>query len=279
MQRYMGRDVPDLISMARSNGQRIINDVDDWFWGISEKNAAANFIDPNKNLRSNVDHYRRTLEASDLVTVSTLFLKEQIEAWGVPVRLIPNRVSAHMFSRRRHREGKPVVGWVGSTAHRSGDLDILREPFAKIDGAVSFHHTGDHPFHASFSDEVGLAADSVSVTPMLSPFEYPGGFTFDIGVVPLVDIPFNSAKSGIKGLEYAAAGIPFVASPLPEYIRLRDEYGIGRIASSASEWVEHIEELFDPAVRAAEADRQHELVLKHFHVKDMAKDFDDVVWA
>lgn len=279
MQRCMEKGVAELVCMARSNGQRVINDLDDWFWQISDKNAAANFIDPKKNANSNIDHYRKTLESSDLVTVSTPFLYDRISEWDIPAKLIENRVSVHMFSRRKHREGTPVLGWVGSTAHRSGDLEILRSPFRALGRQVRFHHTGAHPQHPQFHDEVGLESDQVSTTPMLSPYEYPAGFTFDIGVVPLVDVPFNHAKSWIKGLEYAAAGIPFVASPLPEYVRLRDQFGIGRIASNSKEWQDHIEELLDPAVRFDEATRQRDAVQTHFHVKAMAKDFDGVVWA
>lgn len=194
MQRCMEKGVAELVCMARSNGQRVINDLDDWFWQISDKNAAANFIDPKKNANSNIDHYRKTLESSDLVTVSTPFLYDRISEWDIPAKLIENRVSVHMFSRRKHREGTPVLGWVGSTAHRSGDLEILRSPFRALGRQVRFHHTGAHPQHPQFHDEVGLESDQVSTTPMLSPYEYPAGFTFDIGVVPLVDVPFNHAK-------------------------------------------------------------------------------------
>lgn len=278
MQRYMDSRTTELVRRARRFGQRVINDLDDWFWEISEKNAAAKYVNPDENPNSNINHYRKTLESSDLVTVSTPFLAEQISEWGVPVRIIENAVSAFMFPTRKHRPGKPVVGWVGSTAHRSGDLQVLKDFYSEISTMVSFHHTGQHPYHPQFCDEVDVAPDSVTTLPMLSPFEYPHGFTFDIGVVPLVDIPFNHAKSWIKGLEYAAAGIPFIASPLPEYVRLQKEYGIGRLAYDRSDWVSHIEELSDPVVRAEEAARQRAAVESDFHVKRMARAFDDAVW-
>jgi len=41
---------------------------------------------------------------------------------------------------------------------------------------------------------------------------------FDIGIAPLSDTPFSRARSAIKVLEYAALGIPAVATPLPEYV-------------------------------------------------------------
>ena len=85
----------------------------------------------------------------------------------------------------------------------------------------------------------------------------------DIGVVPLnLPLDFNEAKSALKGLEYAAAGIPFVASPSGEYKRLAS-MGIGRIASTPDEWVTHLTELLDPEVRQAEATKARELLVHH----------------
>ena len=75
---------------------------------------------------------------------------------------------------------------------------------------------------------------------------------FDVGLVPLTDIPFNHAKSCIKGLEYASAGIPFVAQDLSEYRMLADS-GVGRVASTPGEWVEHLEDLLDLGTRKIEA--------------------------
>jgi glycosyltransferase involved in cell wall biosynthesis len=45
--------------------------------------------------------------------------------------------------------------------------------------------------------------------------------SLDIGIVPLADTAFNRGKSALKALEMAAAGVPVVASDLPEFRELR----------------------------------------------------------
>ena len=140
------------------------------------------------------------------------------------------------FNKRVHTEmGKPIIGWMGSTAHRSGDLQILKGYAQRMAHKVSWHHTGhiDLPNVPKFWDEIGLHAGSVTRTPFLKPKDLKNGMKFDIGIVPLNNIPFNSAKSWIKGIEYAAGGIPFVASSLDEYVRLHQEYNIGILAKKA----------------------------------------------
>lgn len=171
-----------------------------------------------------------------------------------------------------------TIGWAGSTAHRSGDLALLRKPFAALRKDVLFHHTGHHSEYPLFADEVDVDAKRVSVTPMLAPHQYPHGLTFDVGVVPLVDIPFNHAKSNIKGLEYAAAGIPFVASPLPEYERLAEEHNVGRIAKTARDWERHLKALTDYELRAEEGARLRKVVAAEYSAKQQARRWDDLVW-
>ena len=278
MQRFMDKSIPRKIERSILNGQKVINDIDDWFWGIHPENMAAKHVDPDLNPDRNVNYYREALEASSIVTTSTPFLAHLLSEWGIKPIIVENKVSFHVFPTRRHLSPTPIIGWVGSTGHRSGDLKILREPFAVMKDKVSFHHTGDHTKHVSFAEEVGLDDARVTRLPMLAPHEYPHGFKFDIGVVPLTDNDFNRAKSWIKGIEYAAAGVPFVASPLPEYIRLRDEYGIGRIAHSPEEWVEHFTELLDPSVRLEEAKRQRIIVEARLGARQMAREWDSIVW-
>jgi glycosyltransferase involved in cell wall biosynthesis len=101
-------------------------------------------------------------------------------------------------------------------------------------------------------------------------------FEFDIGVAPLNDIPFNHAKSWIKAIEYAAAGIPVVMSDVGEYRRLHDQYGIGRLASTKDEWINHLMELKDYTARTPEAVRIRKQV-KELDVSVMAKRWDEVI--
>lgn len=276
VQRYMDDWVSDAVARAVRAGQVVVNDVDDWFWGLHAENAAAKMTDPVTNPKSNIVHYRSTLEASSLVTVSTPWLATALEQWDVKTRLIQNRVSTLDFLPRRHHPRAPVVGWTGSTAHRSGDLEVLAAVANRVPSLL-WHHTGFHPTHPSFAAKIGVPEQAITTLPMLAPWEYPAGFVFDIGTVPLVDVPFNHAKSFIKGLEYAAAGIPFVASPLPEYIRLRDDYGIGRVANDVDEWVTHLQELTDQRVRIQEAVQQRKMVEESLDVSRQAKEVDDLI--
>jgi glycosyltransferase involved in cell wall biosynthesis len=94
--------------------------------------------------------------------------------------------------------------------------------------------------------------------------------SIDVGIVPLAPTPFNGAKSPLKGLEWAAAGVPFVASPTREYERLAAQ-GVGTIASSPDEWAQKLGELIDDeALRLERAHTARRLVRERFLLSDNA---------
>jgi hypothetical protein len=263
IQRYMHKGVLGDIRSATAAGQIVINDVDDWYWGLSDRNAAKSLTDPKNNPNENIDHYKNILMASSGIITSTPFLTEKISKWNETVIMHHNYVDMGLFKRRKHMASKmPVVGWMGSTAHRSGDLQILRGFAQRLSGKVSWHHTGhvESPHFPKFWDEIKVHAGNVTRTNFLKPKDLNEGIQFDIGIVPLSDIPFNSAKSWIKGIEYAAAGVPFVASSLDEYVRLNKEYNIGILAKRPRDFITHIESLCDVDYRREEADKNYENV-------------------
>jgi glycosyltransferase involved in cell wall biosynthesis len=64
---------------------------------------------------------------------------------------------------------------------------------------------------------------------------------FDLGLVPLADIPFNRGRSNVKAREYAAAGVPWLASPVGSYAHLGPAQG-GRLVGP-DRWFEAIDDM------------------------------------
>jgi hypothetical protein len=276
MQRHMEKWVPDLVRSARESGQIIVNDVDDWYWNLHPDNTASVAVDPGRNRNNNINYYSEAIAESSAVTVSTPFIQERLTDGDRQPFLIRNGVNVEAFAVRQHGSRQPVLGWAGSTAHRSGDLDVIRSFANKVQG-MEWVHLGHHDAQPSFAEQAGIKPSKLSVIPMLPPSQYCLSFAFDIGVVPLTDHEFNKAKSWIKGLEYAAAGVPFIASPSPEYLHLSNEYGIGRIAATPEEWVHHIGQLSDYKTRADEAHRNLKIVTEMLGARGQTERFDDFV--
>lgn len=256
----MHRWTPHQIRLAQNLGQRIIVDIDDHYEGLTESNKAWTESHPDTNPNNNRDHYYDTIMAADAVTVSTPFLHNLWSTRRDNVTLIRNSINPQQFTPKHHLPGTPVIGWVGSTSYRSNDLEQLRDWLPELTEKYDLHvhHSGHAPNTPTFAELTQVDPKRITTSPLVPITRYAEGFTFDIGLVPLNDIPFNHAKSNIKGLEYASAGIPFIASDLPEY-RLLHEAGIGRLAATPDDWTHNITQLLNPAARRSEGTRIRKL--------------------
>lgn len=262
----MHESTSEIFKMMQQNGDKIIVDVDDFHFGIHEENIAASKTHPNLNTENNRMFFEMGIRQANTVTVSTQFLANFYERRCRDVRIVRNAVDVERFTIQPQPE-TPIFGWVGGTMWRSGDIELLSQwlPSFVEDFDVQVHHSGHIPNDSRhFAVRAGLK--KVSTVLMCPVPNYPKLMNhFHVGLVPLTRNLFNEAKSNLKGLEYAAAGIPFIATPTEEY-RLLHEAGVGRLATTPDEWRDHAIALLDPAIRQFEAEKNWEIVNAEFNM-------------
>lgn len=271
----MERNTVHQMKIAQDLGQRVIVDVDDWFEDLPESNQAFYVTDPATSKISNRAHYRDVIMQADVVVTSTPFLQGKYSEMRDNVRMVRNSVDPRMHTVREVKNRKPVVGWVGGIPWRGGDLETLREwlPDFLEEHDLMFHHSGQIPGGATFAEMAGIDPSRVTTSPMRPLFYYlREAFSFDIGIVPLNDIPFNHAKSCLKGLEYAASGIPFVAQGLPEYQRLSD-MGVGLVANTPDEWRKQMDSLLDFKTRKRAAAMNLAMVKRYHSINALSMEW------
>lgn len=260
--------------------QKIIVDVDDWFVGLEKTNRAYDATDPKNNPEQNRDIYEEIIMEAFAVICSTQFLYDYYSQRRKNVFLVRNGIDLDRWKLRppSRPHKKLRVGWVGATPWRSNDLEQLSSFFPSFikDNNLLFHHSGHTINSPKANDLLGVPDELTRLTPLVPILSYPGLLLpIDIGIIPLNNVPFNHAKSFIKGLEYAAAGVPFVASPMPEY-ELLASHGIGRIAHSNSEWKDHLTELLNYKLRRDEMIVNRELLVD-FSTEARASEWDSVM--
>ena len=256
MQRLMHDTLTPRIKEAQALGQIIINDLDDWYWGLHPSNNAFASSHPKNNPSENVNHYRSVLNASTCVTVSTPYLADRLSAFvRCPIVLLENTVDVGRFVPVVHENIIPTVGWVGSTNHRSSDLEELRGIIKPLydSNEIVLMHSGSMFGAPTVAEKWGVPVEAVDTIPATDPENYPSLLRMEIGLAPLSDTPFNHAKSDIKVLEYSASGIPWVASDLPSYNALNKAWNLGFVAKKPRQWSTYIRALKDPNVRSEEA--------------------------
>lgn len=279
----MLRSVAEIMKTAKPN-QKIVVDIDDFFEELQPTNLAYQNTDPEKHPDNNRQHYLDIIDHADALITSTQFLYDFYtkEKGRKNIFLVRNGIDIDRWQRRRdHSRFLPVFGWVGAIPWRSNDLEQMNPFFGEFlqKNRLEFHHSGHiKGLNIDASNLIGLP-NTVKFThePRRVLSQYPQMFRkIDVGIVPLNNIPFNHAKSTIKGLEYTAAGIPFIASYSPEYELLANQ-GVGRVARNQEEWEKHLNELLDPTIRKNDIDRNYELVRQNHSIKARAKDWDETM--
>jgi len=282
MKLLMRTETPSQIESVKQLNQLVVVDIDDFYPGLQPDNQAYHYTDPANNPQNNREHYYKVIERADVLTVSTQFLLDYYSKRHPNVFMVRNGIDFARYTRRKDQAGdKPVIGWVGATPWRTNDLETLAEilPAFVERHDLRCHHSGFKEGFASFSDLTGVDPERVSSQGMQPIMGYPSMFKpIDVGLVPLSFNDFNEAKSCLKGLEYAAAGIPFVAAATHEY-QLLAEQGVGRVARTPEDWERHLTELIDPKVRKREAAINRAKVSKLQSMNVRGKEWHDLMTA
>lgn len=276
----MSRQALEFMPQAQARGQKVVVDIDDLFDEIHESNHAHTSTDANRSPDNNREIYKQIIAQADALICSTPFIEQYYKKLypSKPIYMVRNSIDIERWKRMKAVKRQTIIGWLGATPWRSLDLEQMAPFFNDYleSRDVKFHHSGHINWAAGAHLRLKIDPSRCSVSPMVPLFELPTAYAhFDIGIVPLNDIPFNRAKSFIKGLEYAAAGIPFVASALPEYEYLA-EHGVGRVASTPDEWANHFDELLSRSLREDESIHNFNIVKKEFSIQANAKKWVDV---
>ena len=264
----MAREVLERIPKAQSRGQKIVVDMDDLYDELHPNNMAHTSSSKEKNKDNNREIYAEIIKISDALICSTPFIRDYFvkKYPSKPIFLVRNAIQDNSFKYLNTIKRKPIIGWLGATPWRSMDLGVM-QPFLNaylVKNNLKFHHAGSLSWAPSAHLELGIDKNLCNITGMVPIFEIQDAHVnFDVGVVPLNDIPFNRAKSFIKGVEYAASGIPFIASALPEYEYLAS-MGVGRVAKSNRDWTSHLDELLDFKTRRDESLKIKKIIDRDF---------------
>jgi glycosyltransferase involved in cell wall biosynthesis len=231
----------------RSREHHLVFELDDDLWAI----------DPRHNRFAEVfkrpgvaDNLRDNIRAADLVTVSTDVLASVVSKYNPNVRILPNCVDESVLAipvplfRRNPDYPLITLGWQGSPTHHE-DWKIVQPVVAEIMHAnphVRMRFLGtDYPEglppqqvdFEMWTKDLGLHHKRVS--------------KFHIGLAPLVDTTFNRSKSGLRAIEYAALGVPVVATDCPAYRPWVRSGVTGYLCRTRDDWMDALTTLIADA--------------------------------
>ncbi|MDF9407830.1 glycosyltransferase family 4 protein [Pelotomaculum isophthalicicum JI] len=216
-------------------GKRIIFDFDDAIFATSphrKRTLVEKFTDSNR--------VARILARCDAVIAGNAYLADYARIYNSNVAIIPTSIDLSRYPVKKVAEKKPgepyVIGWIGMPGSLPY-LNILKPVFQEIGirykiliriiGGQNYECPGVRVEHIPWS-----LKDEVSQI-----------LTFDMGVMPLFESEEARGKCGLKLLQYMAAGVPAVASPVSANNEIITDGINGYLAGSPEEWAEKLRAL------------------------------------
>ena len=202
---------------------------------------------------SNRDHMHAMFQRVDAMTVSTPYLADLYRPFNDRIHVLRNCLDWDMWEditpQYEVKRERLRIGYLGVFRYRQGDLEVIRdviEPFMLKHPEVDFVANTDavHDFlRVPAGQRITIGeydflprGDSTHALPGMTA-------VLDIGLVPLASNGLNEAKSHLKGMEYNAAGIPFIASNTESYRFWTAEGQNGLIVRDPKDWMSYLEYL------------------------------------
>jgi glycosyltransferase involved in cell wall biosynthesis len=196
--------------------------------------------------RKHTKPFERTVKLAKMVIAGNSYLAEHARRFNSNVEILPTGLdtSSYRLKAAPKDDGKVRLVWIGSHS-TLGYLEqiktALEELGSRFDNVVlriicdEFIHIRNIPIEKCAWSEQTQIRDLV---------------TSDIGLAPLPDNRFTRGKCGFKILQYSAASLPVIASPVGVNVDYVKEGVNGFLAEGRSDWIEKITRLLkEPGLR------------------------------
>ncbi|MFE3031426.1 glycosyltransferase [Streptomyces canus] len=210
-----------------SSAQFAVYDFDDALqWDVGDGGLARRFAPKAQKARLAVSR-------ADRVIAGNAVLAEWASRLQRDVVVIPSCVALEDYTAKTSYalHDPPRLGWIGSPDNEACLL-LIAEALAEIHRCTGARLT----LIGTTTPSLGSIEAFVDRVPWSPESQRTGLADMDIGLMPLPTDSYSLGKCGYKLLQYAAAGLPAVASPLGVNAELLHALGLPA-AHSQDEWV------------------------------------------
>jgi hypothetical protein len=228
-----------IVREAKTHGAAIVWDNDDDITAV-RKGSPAYRIFGGAQGAQRVAGMKRIFSVADLVTTPSHALAQRLRDIGAArVEVLENQLPDQFLDVDRRPHAGVTIGWIAGLEHQ---LDVEALPIRSV--LQRLLDERPEVSVVTFGLRLGLRSERYRPVDVVPLFELTqAAAAFDVGIAPLADEDLNRARSNVKLKEYAAAGAPWLASPIGPYADMGEKQG-GRLVAD-ERWHEELSRLID----------------------------------
>lgn len=189
---------------------------------------------------------------ADVVTVGSHELFDWAKKYNKNTFLIPTCTYFANFPQKNfssNKKEKLILGWVGNASAHKDNLNLLIPILNSLVARkvpVQMVIIGMNKNKEITDNFLQIKNLDIKIIDWLDPKKIIEAiYDFDVGLMPLVDSPWNRGKCALKIIEYMACGVATVASPVGENNYVIKDGVNGFLPTNTEEWVAVIENLYN----------------------------------
>lgn len=219
--------------------ERLLNAAAHSVYDFDDALYAEDSIRATSRLWSRSKLWKRAVSAADVVIAGNERLAEEASRWSRSVVIVPSCIEPDDYVKKADYDmtEAPRAVWIGTPASE-GYLSTIAAPLLHLNRTLGLR-----------LKIVGGGVQTLGELETIIDREVWSLETFgaslasaDVGIMPLPDDEFSRGKCSYKLLQYAAAGLPTVGSPVGANERALSTIG-GFAATTSEEWIEAISQV------------------------------------
>ena len=238
--------------LLRKYAKKVIYDFDDAVM-FSPKN-------PQNNKSSHFRLFRRTAKLADFIIAGNSYLAEHAKKFNDSVKIIPTGLNfaEYNVSVQKPDDNKVRLVWIGSksTLKYLADIKPVLENIGSRCKNVVLRIVCDAFFNL---ENMEVEKCKWSLDEQAEKL-----VTSDIALAPLSDNRFTRGKCGFKILQYAAAALPVVTSPIGVNSELVKDGITGFWATDDQQWIKKLISLIENKQLRTEMGKKNQTLAKKY---------------
>ena len=204
----------------------------------------------------------------DAVIAGNSYLADYFSRYCDNIHIVPTAIDLDRYQLRKTAPSKFVIGWTGLACnyqYMDTIADALKS-FLTDHKDAELMLLSNRPWQTA-----DLPAGQVRFVPWTKENETTALHEMSVGIMPLPDTKWTKGKCGFKMLQYMAAALPVIVSPVGMNRDILEKGSIGFAATSSADWYDALKTLYnDQNLQTTQGKQGRKVIEEHYNADKIA---------